>query len=453
MLKMIPKIGLEIHIYPNSSRKLFCKCLASREKGLKPNSNICPICCGVPGSKPMLPSKSAIEKAIIVGLMLNCKIRKKLIWMRKHYGWPDLPKGYQNTISGKEDVSIGFDGQFEEIGIWSMHLEEDPAAWDPKTGEVDYNRSGIPLLEIVSAPDFNSSEQVVQWLKKLIHNLEYLKAIDSNAGIKVDVNVNIPGKSQRVEIKNINSLENISKAIDYEIARQIKEGGFVKETRRFDAEKNKTFVMRSKEESQDYRFISDPDLVNINLTDQFINNLKNSLPESPSIKLDKLIKKYGIDEKNAKVLAKNLEVVEFYEYVSSKIDPIYVLPWITVELLRFLNYNKCSLGEINLNPDHFVNLLNLVKEKKITEQQAKKTLDEFYPKSFDPTKNVKEKISNNFEIEKLVSNVLDSEKNAVQKYFNGDKKIINYLIGQVMKLSDGRADFIIVKKILENKLI
>src|SRR3989338_799405 len=166
-------IGLEIHVYLVTKEKLFCRCTASREKGLQNNINICPICCGMPGAKPMLPNKEAVKQAIRIGLMLGCKINKEFIWQRKHYDWPDLPKGYQNTISGSYATPIGEKGKFLDIKIKEVHLEEDPAAWNPKTGEIDYNRSGSPLIEIVTSPDFNSSEQVIEWIKQLLVTLSY----------------------------------------------------------------------------------------------------------------------------------------------------------------------------------------------------------------------------------------------------------------------------------------
>ena len=199
-------IGLEIHTYLTTREKLFCKCRVSREKGTRANTFICPICTGQPGAKPMLPNKNAVEKAVKIGLMLGCTINERMKWQRKHYSWPDLPKGYQNTLSGPRANPVGINGKFHGIKIREMHLEEDPAAWDPNTGRVDYNRSGLPLVEIVTEPDFSTSEEVVEWLKILLKNLEYLKAVSSNAGIKADVNVNIAGKTERVEIKNVNSI-------------------------------------------------------------------------------------------------------------------------------------------------------------------------------------------------------------------------------------------------------
>src|SRR3989338_7896623 len=237
--KLRGMIGLEIHTYIITKEKLFCKCKASREKGLKANSLICEICTGQPGAKPMLANEEAVKKAVLIGKMLKCSIENNWKWQRKHYDWPDMPKGYQNTISGGVMKGIGLNGEFYGVNIRSLHLEEDPASWNPETGEVDYNRSGLPLVEIITEPDFSTSEEVIDWLKKLLHGMAYLKCVDSNAGIKVDTNVNIKGKTERVEIKNISSIEDIGKAIDYELKRQLKEGS-ERETRRFDSLKGKT---------------------------------------------------------------------------------------------------------------------------------------------------------------------------------------------------------------------
>ena len=446
-------IGLEIHVYLVTKEKLFCRCKAVREKGTIPNTFICPICTGQPGAKPMLPNKTAVEKAVKVGLMLNCKINEKLIWQRKHYDWPDMPKGYQTTLSGAKAFPVGFDGNFYGIRIREMHLEEDPAAWNPETGEVDYNRSGFPLLEIVTEPDFKSSEQVSNWLKKLLHNLEYLKAVQSNAGMKVDVNVNIPGKTERVEIKNVNSVENIASAIDYELTRQAKEGSTQKETRRFDTLKGKTIVMREKEGAADYRFISDPDLKEIILDKNFIEKLKETIPESPEKKLEKLIKKYKIGKDDAAVLAKNLDIVEFFEKVAEKIEPKFALHWVTVELLRHLNYNKTNLEGIEIKVEHFIELLQFIKKGKITELQAKQILNKFYPKSFSLSEEgVEKKIDSENELEKVCKEIIKENKDAVEKYKLGDKKVLNFLIGEVMKKTNKRADFRIVREIMERLL-
>lgn len=444
-------IGLEIHTYILTKEKLFCGCKASREKGLKPNVNICPICTGQPGAKPMLPNKSAIEKAVQIALMLGCRVNEKMIWQRKHYDWPDLPKGYQNTLSGPYAFPVGIGGKFMGIRIGEMHLEEDPAAWEPESGCVDYNRSGLPLVEIVTEPDFSTSEEVIDWLKKLLHGLAYLKAADPNAGIKADVNVNIPGKTQRVEIKNISSLESIERAINSELERQLKEGG-VRETRRWDDVKGKTVRMRGKEEAEDYRFISDPDLQDIVVDKKMISELGAKMPESPDVKLEKLIKKYKIDKKNAEILAKNIDIVEFFERIADKIDASFALPWVTVELLRFLNYNKTTLDKVDIAVEHFIALLKLVKDGKITELKGKEILNKFYPRSFMPSAESEGKISDSEELRKVALKVISENAKAVTDYKAGEQKALDFLVGKIMEVTRKRADFKVARQVLEKEL-
>lgn len=454
----MPKIGLEIHGYLDTREKLFCSCnsIHGLKKG-KPNTNICPICTGQPGAKPELPNSSAVKKAIQIGLILGCKINQKLPWQRKHYSWPDLPKGYQNTLSGDYATPIGSKGKFMGIRITECHLEEDPAAWNPDTGEIDYNRSGSPLIEIVTEPDFKTSLEVTSWLKNLIAALSYIKALDKTSGIKADVNISLPeSNGKRVEIKNVNSISNIKKAIDFETERQKKETPKSQETRRYDEKENTTSRMRSKEEAQDYRFISDPDLPTLKIETKKILKLKSELPETPQEKLKKLIKKHRIPEKPAKTLTRNIDVAEFFEIVIEKISPNLAIPWITGELLSVLNYNKKSLGdpEIDIRPEHFIELLQLLEEKTITELKAQEILRGFIPKSSSPKKLAKSQatISSNKDIRRFVDKIVKENPKAVQDYKSGKKESLNFLVGQVMKISNKRADFKIVRNIFEKKL-
>ncbi|MEK6842534.1 MAG: Asp-tRNA(Asn)/Glu-tRNA(Gln) amidotransferase subunit GatB, partial [Nanoarchaeota archaeon] len=397
----MPKIGLEIHGYLNTSEKLFCCCKAEHGiKFSKPNTNICPVCTGMPGAKPMVPNKTAINEVVQISLILGCKINaferkvgKKtncvLAWQRKHYDWPDLPKGFQSTISGTYAIPISEKGKFLGIRIRETHLEEDPAAWNPLTGEVDYNRSGSPLIEIVTEPDFTSSERVVDWLKQLITTLDYVKAIDKNSGIKIDVNVSLPEfKTERAEIKNINSLSSVKAAIEYEIQRQKKEKPIRKETRTFDDSKGITIKMREKEQAEDYRFISEPDLPVIKIDKKRIEQIRTTIPETPHEKLQKLIKKHKIEKKYAEVLIKKLEVVEFFEKIVEKVNPILATHWVVGELLRVLNYAKKELDEIDIKAEHFIELLGMIEKNMITALKAKEILNKFIPKSFSPKREI-----------------------------------------------------------------
>jgi len=450
------KIGLEIHGYLNTKEKLFCKCKATHGiKFAKPNTNICPVCTGQPGAKPMLPNKEAINKAIQISLILNCKINQKFAWQRKHYNWPDLPKGYQSTISGSYAIPVGEKGEFLDIRITEAHLEEDPAAWNPLTGEVDYNKSGYPLIEIVTEPDFTSSERVIEWLKELIGTLIYLKIIDKKIGIKADVNVSIKN-GERIEIKNINSLKNIKMAIEYEIQRQKKPGELPKkqETRMFDENKGITIKMREKELAEEYRFISEPDLPIIKLEKTRIEKIKDSLPEKPQEKIKKIVKIYKIEKKHAEILTKNLDVIEFFENIIEKTNPSLATRWVTGELLRVLNYAKKEIHEVNIQPIHFIELLNLISTGKITELKAKEILNKFIPKSFSPTKQLKKHItiSSEKEIEKIAKKVVGENSKAMRDYKQGKEESLNFLIGQIMRQSKKRADYKIARKILEKIL-
>jgi aspartyl-tRNA(Asn)/glutamyl-tRNA(Gln) amidotransferase subunit B len=449
------KIGLEIHGYLQVKEKLFCRNKAERHTE-KENINICPICTGQPGCKPMLPNAEALKKLIQIALIMNCSINtvekgKKLVWQRKHYDWPDLPKGYQDTISGAYAIPIGEKGKFENISIREVHLEEDPAAWNPETGCIDYNRSGLPLVEIVTEPDFTTESEVEKWINTLVLTLSYIKAVDKNAGLKADVNISTTG--ERVEIKNLTSLESIKKAILYEIERQAKEP-IARETRRFDENSGKTVLMRTKEQAEDYRFIPDPDLPVIKILEKEVLELKAKLPETPMQKLDKLVKKFKLDKTEAEVLTKNLEVVEFFESVSEKIDPRFALPWVTIELLRVLNWNKTTLDEVDIKPEHFIELLEQVQKGKITELKAKQILNDFVPKSFSIKSQLKEfeTITDTSKIEKICEQVLENNPKAIQDYKAGQKEALNYLIGEVMKACKRKVDFKTCKSILE-KLI
>ncbi len=455
------KIGLEIHGYLTTKEKLFCRCPATYKISTA-NTNICPVCTGQPGSKPMAPNAEALKKVIQISLMLGCKINDRVLWQRKHYDWPDLPKGYQNTISGAHSIPVAEKGNFLGIDITEAHLEEDPAKWDPATGNVDFNRCGVPLIEIVTEPDFKESEQVKGWINQLILTLSYLGAVDPNAGIKADVNVSVfesGRQGNRVEVKNINSVDSITRAIDYEIKRQskiLKEGKDVlKETRTFIDYTGETVGMRSKEEAEDYRFIPDPDLPVIDIERPLVEKIKKSLPEPPHEKIKRFIKQYKIDEDTASVLTANLDIANLFETVLEKTKDVKLASsWVTIELLRVLNWNKRKLYEVEIYPEHFISLINLIKQGKLTELAAKKMLNEFVPKSYDPSEKLKSmgRVTDEKEIEKWCHQAISSNKSAAEEYKKGEEKALNFLMGEVMKLSQRRADSQTVRKVLAKLL-
>ncbi len=450
------KIGLEIHGYLNTNEKLFCRCKSEHGAKLsKPNANICPVCTGQPGAKPMLPNKTAINQVIQISLILGCKINPQFSWRRKHYDWPDLPKGFQSTISGTYAIPISEKGKFLGIGITETHLEEDPAAWNPTTGEVDYNRSGSPLIEIVTEPDFTNSDEVISWLKSLITTLDYIKAIDKNSGIKIDVNVSLPEfKTERAEIKNINSLSSVKSAIEYEIERQKREKPKTKETRTYDDSKGITIKMRDKEGAEDYRFISEPDLPVMKILDSRIAQIKSTIPETPHEKLQKLVKKHKIEKKYAEVLTKKLEIVEFFEKIVGKVNPILATHWVAGELLRVLNYAKKELEEVDIKSEHFIELLQMIEKNMVTALKAKEILNNFIPKSFSPRKEISKHttIDSEKEIDKIISSVLKNNSKAVSDFKSGKPEALNFLLGQVMKQSNKRIDSNTAKEILKEKL-
>ncbi len=428
------KCGLEIHGYINvqNKTKLFCNCAI--EEDAKPNTNICPICTAMPGSKPMLPNKQAVDKTIAIALMLGCKINKRLLFQRKHYSWPDLPAGYQKTMSGSYSVPVGENGKF--LG-----------KWDPLTGNVDYNRSGFPLVEIVTKPDFKSSKQVREWLKSLITTLNYIKAIDKNAGVKADTNVSIGPKFNRVEVKNVNSFKNIVKTIEYEILRQekeINEGKTIKQqTRAFNEKHETTVFMRLKETAADYMFIPEPDIPVIKLTDNYIKKIKDGLPERPDEKIKRFVTEYKIKKEDAFVLCSDIILSELFEKITKKVNANIAARWLRFELLRVLNYNKKELSETEINEKHVIDLLKLVENKKITETTAQKILENLAKKPFNVTNYVKkhklEAISGVEKLEKICKDVIKQHEKVVSDYKKGRKEALNFLVGQVMRATKGKA--------------
>ncbi len=454
------KIGLEIHgyLHMKNTAKLFAD--DPINFSAEPNTTISPITTGMPGSKPMLPNEEAIEKIVAIALMLECHVNERLLFQRKHYDWPDMPTGYQRTMSGSYSVPPGEEGTFLGIGIHDVHLEEDPARWDPDAGTVDYNRSGYPLVEIVTKPDFTSAEQVREWLKKLVTTLSYIKAIDPDAGIKSDVNVSISPAYNRVEIKNVNSFRSIIRAIEYEVKRQQREVAAGKkieqQTRAWDESSGTTKFMRSKEKAADYLYIPEPDLPVVHITKEMIAAVKKELPERPSEKVARYTKKLKIDKTDAEILSSDLLLAEYFEKIAEKIDPILAARWLRKELLRVLNYNKKELHELEMDESHMVQLLRLVEERKITDEVARNILERLVFEAFDVEKYVKENnlyaVGDQGELEKFAREAIAENERAVDDYKTGNEKALNFIVGSVMRKTKGKATPQEVKKILEKLL-
>ncbi len=456
------KIGLEVHVYIDVSQtrqKLFCTCQVNPTA--PPNTTICPRCTGQPGSKPMLPNREAVEKVLKTALMLNCRLNKDLIWQRKHYDWPDMPHGYQKTMSGSYAVPVGETGEFLSIGIRECHLEEDPARWDPVSGCVDYNRSGYPLIEIVTEPDFQSTEQVRDWLRKLMTTLSYVKAVDREMGIKCDVNVSVAPNFWRVEIKNVNSFKSIIKAIEYEAKRQeqeIKQGKRIEQqTRAWVDEEGVTKFMRSKEQALDYMFIPDPDLPVVEVSKELLDHIKAELPEKPAEKIKKMMQQ-GVPKETAEIIAADLALANLFEKLAMKIDPMLAAKWMRKELLHIINLSEKEVEEIEKHETYLIELLELLKKKEITEEIGRKILEELVQaqKPFSPKKYVEQKglkaIGGAAELENYCLDVIKKFPNAVSDYKSGRQESLDFLVGQVMKLTKGKAKPQEVKEMFKGML-
>jgi aspartyl-tRNA(Asn)/glutamyl-tRNA(Gln) amidotransferase subunit B len=450
------KIGLEIHVYIDTQEKLFCSCPV--DPNAQPNTTICPRCTGQPGSKPMLPNKEAIEKVIKAGLMLNCTINNNLVWQRKHYDWPDLPNGYQRTMSGSYAVPVGEHGRFLDIGIRELHLEEDPARWDPAKGTVDYNRSGYPLIEIVTYPDFQDVEGVRDWLKSLMTTLQYVHAVNNNLGVKCDVNVSVAPDFGRVEVKNLNSFKSIVKAISYELDRQTKQiarGRLIEQqTRAWVEREGKTVFMRSKEQALDYRFIPDPDLPVVEVAQSWLREIKKELPEGPQKRAEKLMKR-GVDRENARIIASDLYIADFFDSVTG-IDPVFLSKWIRKELLRVVNLSKKDFNDIGFNYHHLKELVELLEKEEITSEIGRNILEQLIQRDFSPKAYVKEQklsmIKGKAALEELCKNAIAEKKEAVEDYRRGKEMAINAIVGWVMKETKGTAKPQEVKEIIKKLL-
>ncbi len=471
-------IGLEVHVQLNTKTKIFCNC--STEFGATPNSNVCPVCLGMPGVLPVL-NEEVLKKAIQAALALNCEISEYSKFDRKQYFYPDLPKGYQISqydlpIAKNGYLDIKVDGKKKRIGITRLHMEEDAGKLihsevsGVNYSYVDLNRAGVPLAEIVSEPDMRSPQEAYQYLILLKNRIRYAGVSDCNmeeGSLRCDANVSIRPKGSKelgvkTEVKNMNSFKAVEKALEYEIKRQIKaiESGekIVQETRLWNADREITLPMRSKEEAHDYRYFPEPDLVPIVVDKKWVEELKNSLPEMPDIKAERYVKEFGLPEYDAEVLTSEKSISDFYE----KCISIYnnyktVSNWIMSELMQYLNKNKKDIEELeNLKVENFVSLVKLVDTNVITGKVGKEIIIEVIEKGISPEKYVEEKglkqISDTSEIDKFIDEVIAEEKEAVEKYKSGKTKVIGFLVGQVMRKSRGKANPKLVNQLMEKKL-
>ncbi|MAG52888.1 MAG: Asp-tRNA(Asn)/Glu-tRNA(Gln) amidotransferase GatCAB subunit B [Nanoarchaeota archaeon] len=446
------KIGIEIHVQLNTKSKVFCSCTTQSSE--EPNTNVCEICGGFPGSKPVL-NKETLQQGIKVALALNSKIASETFFSRKSYFYPDMTKNFQIT---QYETPFSINGKLDNIRIKRIHLEEDPGALIHKgsTCLIDYNRAGIPLIEIVTEPDFKSPNEVRLFLRKLITILEYLEVYTrkSEATMKADANISTTG--EKVEIKNITGLKEIERALNYEATKQKETPAKKQETLGWNSDKGITYLMRTKETEDDYGYIYDPDLVKIEIPKELVSKLKSQIPELSLDKSSRFKKQYKLNKEDAEVLASEQKLAEIFEKVAEKIDPDLAAKWLIRDLLKIINYNKTTINEIKLEVKHLIELLGLFQQGKITDKTVKDLLIELIKEPFSPKEYIKkhnlEIISDSGNLEKLCKEAIKEQPKAVKDYKEGNEKSIYFLTGQVMRKSKGTANPKEVEKILK-KLI
>ena len=448
------KCGLEIHVQLETDSKLFCTC-RTNYKDAHANSNICPVCLNQPGAKPYPPNKKALDGAIKIALMLGCKISHDVTYFqRKHYDYPDLSSGYQRT-----SIPIGDQGELNGVRIYDVHIEEDPGQYKPDLGIVDFNRSGIPLIEIVTEPDMKSPEEARKFLRELIRVLEYSGSARGEGTMRADVNISIEG-GKRAEIKNINSIKGAYKALQFEMIRQknlLKRGIKIKqETRAFLESQMITVPMRLKEEAEDYRYIPDPDLPPMMAEEGRIEIIREEMPEPSHIKTDRFVREYGINKDHAKVITSELELADAFEEVVKTMDPKFAALWMRDELKRVIYYNKMSFKESEITPAQIVDLLKMLLDKKITAKAGKRIMEKL-PKNTEMPSQIAEEMGLTGVVEedivlKAVKKVVNENPEAVSDYYDGKKNAMNFLIGQVMRITRGKADPTETHKLLEDEL-
>ena len=450
------KIGLEVHQQLATERKMYCNC-PTNYQDVPPNTNVCPICTGMPGSKPLPPNERAVNAAIEIALMIGCKIitDQTVYIQRKHYDYPDLPSGYQRT-----SLPIAKDGKLYGVRIREVHLEEDPGQYDPTAGTVDYNRSGVPLVEIVTEPDMKSPEEARKFLRTLTHLLEYTGKVRPEAGgaMRTDVNISLEGGG-RVEVKNVNSVKGAYRALKYEIIRQrerLRRGGVVvRETRAYLESQMVTVPMRAKETEEDYRYIPDPDIFPLVLDRARVETVEAKMVEAPHLREARLIKKYRIPKASANVIVSERELADLYEAVAREVDPKLAATWFRTKLKKVLNYMKLRAADIKFTPTQLASLLSMVKRKRVTPEQGELVLREMVKELADPEKLLL-KLGliplKKSELRAAVAGAIKENPNAVKDYRAGRKEALNFLAGKVMKLTRGRADPREVSKLLRLKL-
>ncbi len=470
------RIGLEVHVQLTSLKtKLFCSC-SSDYKGKDPNSLVCPVCLGIPGSLPVLNEK-AVEYAVMAALALNCKVSERMFFFRKNYYYPDLPKNFQISQYDKAGgVPLAVDGYLEvdigknrkKIRVGRVHLEEDPGRLihqgaidtSPYT-LVDYNRSGIALMEIVTEPDLSSPKESRIFLQKLRSILEHLGIFSGKleGSMRCDANISLTGR-KRVEVKNISSFKEVERALGFEIMRQknlVKKGLTVKlETRHWDETRRITVSLRKKEEEHDYRYFPEPDLVPIVITEDFIENVKEKMPELPEARIQRFVNSYSLPRYDAEVLVSDKALADFFEAAVK----IYNRPkdfsnWIMGDLLRNLNENNLELTETKLSPEYLVEMIQLIENGVISGKIGKRVLPEMIMSGKRPSEIIEEKglvkISSKDVIKDIVEKVFADNPKCVEDALV-DENAVNFLVGKLMQATKGKADPQLANHLIREKL-
>jgi aspartyl-tRNA(Asn)/glutamyl-tRNA(Gln) amidotransferase subunit B len=468
-------IGLEVHAQLLTDSKIFCGC--STKFGAEPNSHTCQICLGMPGVLPVL-NKKVVEYAIKMAIATHCRINERDVFARKNYFYPDLPKGYQvsqydRPLAEKGYMDIEVNGDKKRIGITRIHMEEDAGKllhddFSPSS-YVDFNRTGVPLIEIVSEPDLRSPEEAAAYLRRLHETVVYLEICDGNmeeGSFRCDANVSIRPKGQeefgiRAELKNMNSFRNVQRALEYEVKRQqyvLESGGqVVQETRLWDDAQGVTISMRGKEEAHDYRYFPDPDLVPVVIDEAWIQEMEAILPELPLEKRERFVAEYEIPAYDAGVLTSSRALAEYYEKtVQLSKKPKAASNWIMGDLLRFLNEDKRDIKDSPVTPDAIAEMINLIEDGTISGKMAKEIFEGMYRSSKSPRAIIEEKglvqITDEDALKKAIEEVMTANPEQVEGYRNGKEKLFGFFVGQVMKATKGKANPALVNELLKKML-
>lgn len=468
-------IGLEIHVELKTKTKMFCHC--KNEFGEEANTNVCPICLGLPGALPQV-NEEAINYAIKAGLAMNCKIHQHTRFDRKSYFYADLVKGYQITQDELPLCYEGYvniedeDGNDKKIRLIRIHVEEDTGkSLHTDKGEtlLDYNRSGVPLIEIVTYPDMNSAKEAREFLEKLKATVIYLGVSDGKmeeGSLRCDVNVNVVDtetgvKTNISEIKNIGSFRGVEKAIDFEVSRHIalleKGENTKKETRRWDELKGESILMREKIKANDYRYAPDGDIPPMDISDEMIEAVRKEMPELPDEKVARLMKDYGISKDDAKTLSLDVSLANYYEELAKKVgDNTLALNWLLGDVLRRLKEDNKSVDQMPFAIEDLEKLLTLVKTNKINNNAGKKVLQEMFKAPEDPEAIVKRlglvQVTDEGAIEAVVDKVLEANPQSIEDFKNGKSRAFGFLVGQVMKEMKGKGNPQIINELLNKKL-